>query len=295
MNTIIHRNPITLLDDITFNNIDEKNDHSIREEIERLRKILYCEVKGNPENIPSPLHIRREDFSDTIFYSEAKKHYRQEYTNSYNRVKNEIDRLTVLNREVVLSKIEEEYQKSKHKNKMKRQENNHKYYQRNRDKLKQKAEKVKRKEIESNINEHNKILCEQCKIIKPVCVCGKPCDVLDLKNIKTHSKSIKHKLMKSIIGLVKYKRQFCRIKPVIKKINRDLKDYKKVVRIIKPNGKSGTMTNKTETETYCLFNDMIGEVDENNYIYREPYINKVEYTKKYQDNVFLMRKTYQKH
>ena len=291
MNKIIHRDPITVLNEIKFNNIDEKNDHSIREELERLRKILCWEVKGNPENIPSPLHIRREDFSDASFYSKAKKNYRQEYTNSYNRVENEIDRLWSLNNQVVFLQIEEEREKIK----LKRQENNHKYYQRNRDKLKQSAEKVRRREIESNINEHNKILFETGKIIKPVCFCGKRCDVLEFKNLKTHSNTIKHKLMKSIIGLVKYKRQFCRIKPVIKKLNRDLKDYKKVVRRIKPNGKSGTVTNKTEIETICLFNDIIKEVDENNYIYREPHINKVEYTKKYQDKVFLMRKTYQKH
>ena len=303
--------------------IDTTNHIEILYELNRLRNERS---KYNIHNIPKPNHVKRADFSAALDYTKAKDSYYETYKKQYKALDDEIKTMSNINTKLCIEQKtnqpnivnkqqqhlsnhetseeehndeeEQTYLEAKQKYQTERRKrNNKKYYKAHEKDLKNKAIIRQIKNVDNLKHDENnkfvKHLFKTGKIIKPVCVCGKRCDVIDLKNIKTHSNLVKHKLMKSIIGLVKYKRQFCRIKPVIKKINRDLKEYKKVVRIIKPNDKSGTMTNKTETETYCLFNDMIGEVDENNYIYREPYINKLEYTKKYQDNIFLMRQTYQ--
>ena len=302
MNSIIHKI------------IDENNSNEVLSQLYRLRNERS---NYNIHNIPKPSHVKRAYFPDGLDYQEAKNNYYESYKKQHKTLEDEIQRLSNINTNLCVeqqtsqpsivmkqqkhiskpetNEEEQTYLEAKQKYQTERRKRNNKKYYRTHEKDLNKKAKVKQlKDVENlKLDEKNtfvKHLFKTGKIIKPVCFCGSRCDVIEFKNLITHSNLVKHKLIKSIIGLVKYKRQFCRIKPVIKKINRDLKEYKKVVRRMKPNGKSGTVTNKTESETYFLFNAMVGEVDENNYIYREPYINKVLYTKKYQDNVFIVRK-----
>ena len=147
------------------------------------------------------------------------------------------------------------------------------------------------KKIKSITTQHNKHLVNgDSYVIRPLCPCGRCCDLVNLKNSIKHSKLTKHQLFKSIIQLVYYKRQGRKIKNVIDKINKQLIEFKKNVRIKNHQGKSVVVLNKRDKEILNLFNDMSGEIDENSYIVREPYINKVKYTSAYLDNVLLLKK-----
>ena len=77
------------------------------------------------------------------------------------------------------------------------------------------------------------------------------------------------------------------------KLNSDYIKYKKVIRVTE-NGKSSTITNKTDKEIIKLYNDIVQPMDENKtHSLREPYIKAVEYTEKYKSNVLFL--SYKEH
>lgn len=302
MNTIIQKN------------IDENDRNEVLDELDRLRKER---LKYNIYDIPRPSHIKREDFSEVFLYARAKDGYYESYTKQYNILDDEIKRLQGVSSELFYNEVKKQNEKEKGKislvqrqiqiqneydnidndeyKRISRQETNHKYYQRNKDKLiiKSMARQYRNneKKIKSITNEHNKHLINgDTDITRPLCPCGRCCDLVNFKNSIKHSKITKHKLFKSIIHLIYYKRQDKKIKNVIDKINKELIEFKKNIRIINHKGESVVVLNKRDKEILQLYNDMAGEIDENKYIIREPYINKVKYNNQYQDKVLLLKK-----
>tara|TARA_R110002126_G_scaffold270360_1_gene414157 strand:- start:90 stop:353 length:264 start_codon:yes stop_codon:yes gene_type:complete len=75
---------------------------------------------------------------------------------------------------------------------------------------------------------------------------------------------------------------------VIKNINNELIEFKKNIRIRKENNRSAVIVNKTDREIVEYYNDLVDDVDENILKLREPYIDKVEYSKKYKKNILLL-------
>ena len=175
----------------------------------------------------------------------------------------------------------------------KRIEINEKYYQANKYKLKAKRTL---KNIQSNMScvektNHNTHLCKTIKIIKPLCLCGRQCDIVN-NQLKKHSNIEKHRLFKCIIRLIHYNRRTQKLKPVIIKINNQLKDYKRVVRQkCERTGKSFTLTNKTEKETIIYYTDLVEPIDENiTHQPRKSYIEKTDTTtQKYKEDLMLMK------
>jgi len=141
-----------------------------------------------------------------------------------------------------------------------------KYYANNKDDIRA-ANKRKRAEEKLDgveTNEFNKHLIKMSEIIKPLCLCGKKCEVITQKDLIKHSKLTKHQLFKSVIRLIHYERRNRKLKSVVNKINKQLKDYKRVVRNkCERTGKSFTVTNKTEKETIIYYNDLVEPIDEN--------------------------------
>ena len=296
MNTIIHKN------------INENNRNEILNELNRLR---IERSKYNIHNIPKPSHLKRADFSVALYYTKAKDTYYESYIKQHKELEDEINRLSDMNTQLVFSKKKEEDEKAfdegtfykaddleylqrrEEIRKLSRQQTQQKYYERNKNTIKKITLLRQCKEYENKIksvsNEHNKHLITSKRIISPLCCCGKRCDVINFKNFIQHTKLIKHQLFKSIIQLVYYKRQGRKIKTVIDKINDDLIRFKKTERIKNHKGESVVAMNKTDKEIIQLYNDMFDEIDENKYIIREPYINKVEYNNQYQDRVLLLK------
>lgn len=302
MNTIIHKN------------IDENNRNEVLLELDRLRKER---LKYNIDNIPRPSHIKREDFSEGFLYARAKDSYYESYIKQYKTLDDEVKRLQEISSELFYNEIKKEINEKKETislvqrqiqiqneydnidndeyKRISRQETNHKYYQKNKDKLIIKSlarqHRNNEKKIKSITNDYNKHLINgDTDIIRPLCPCGRCCDLVNFKNSIKHSKITKHQLFKSIIRLIYYKRQDRKIKTVIDNINKQLIEFKKNVRVINHKGESVVVLNKRDKEILQLYNDMAGEIDENKYIIREPYINKVKYNNQYQDKVLLLKK-----
>lgn len=296
------------MNSIVFNKIDETDTNQLLKEIDR----LTCEInKYNIFSIPSPKHIKREDYSNINDYIKAKGLFREAYKKAYYNIDNEIKRLRDLNTNICYERKkkedekkleegtfynhdEEEYLKAVKKYKqISRKDHDEKYYQRNKEKIKQKAiikkykEQQKQNQLLNNIYIKHLILTNE--IIKPVCLCCRRTDVTDFNTLKKHSKSVKHQLFKSIISLVHCKRENKKIKIVIDKINKELIEFKKNIRMKNHNDESVVIMNKTDKDVINYYNDIVDETDENNYIIREPYINKVEYNNQYRDKVLLLK------
>jgi len=130
--------------------------------------------------------------------------------------------------------------------------------------MKNQETKINDELADINVTEYNKHLIKKFKIIKPLCLCGKKCEVITQKDLIKHSKLTKHQLFKSVIRLIHYERRNRKLKSVVNKINKQLKDYKRVVRNkCERTGKSFTVTNKTEKETIIYYNDLVEPIDEN--------------------------------
>ena len=130
------------------------------------------------------------------------------------------------------------------------------------------------------------------KFIKPLCVCGRICDIRTVTSIGEHQSNPnieKHLLFKSIIKLIHYRRKNKKLKPIINKLNDDYIIYKKSARR-DIDGVSTVMVNKKDKEIIKLYTDYLRPINENEtHQPREPYIERVEYTEDYKDAVFILR------
>ena len=278
---------------ISTNDIDENNQQHLLKEIKRITKERN---KYNIHDIPSPKHIKRNDYDDNKTYKKTKELYYISYKNTYNDLDKEITRLQNLNTKLCIEiKEEEDEEALQLKNKLKtesRKYHNNKYYEQNKLNIKQQSMVNKIKKLKNEIdsidctNIHH--LVKSTEIIKPMCLCCRRCDVINYTTLKKHSMSLKHKLFKTIIKLIHYKRQKNRLKHVIKNINNELIEFKKNIRIRKENNRSAVIVNKTDREIVEYYNDLVDDVDENILKLREPYIDKVEYSKKYKKNILLL-------
>jgi len=285
--------------------IDETNQAEVLAEYERIRKISYNEIKPNVEEFKNA--DNEWIGGNSKAYTEAKKQERERVKKLNKHRDRRCSYLDNINRELCFKNAEKrdkiakengtfyngdelEYLRIK---KELRQQTQAKYYDKNREKLllKKKLKYVKSKikqtkEDKQNADNGLQHLFTTRGIIKPMCICGRKCDVV--KNLRKHSTLEKHKLFKSIIKLIHYNRRYNSIKPVVDKINYDYIDYKRVVRE-KLNGKSYTITNKTDKEIIQLYNDLINPIDESKtHQPRKSYINKKKYTQDYKNNVELM-------
>tara|TARA_R110000822_G_scaffold304932_1_gene430351 strand:- start:112 stop:1047 length:936 start_codon:yes stop_codon:yes gene_type:complete len=291
-------------------NIDETNNLNI---LNKIQLLITERNKFNIHEIPPPNHIKRDAYDDGKAYKAAKELYRINYKNAYNDRNNEIKRLQKINTELCIevkkkeddialkdgtfyNADENEYLNHKKLLKIEMRKNiNKRHYQNNKEELRLRAlikahnEKIPEvdliKKESGNIFNH---LLLSTEIINPVCACGKRCDVINFKNLQKHSKIQKHLLFNSIIRLVHYKRQRQRIITITKNINNELVSFKKVVRV-KKDGKSFTVTNKTESEIIKYYNALTNEFDENKIKLRPSYIDKVNYTKKYKDKLLRLK------
>ena len=284
--------------------IDETNTLSVLNEIQML---TTQRNKYNIHDIPPPTHFKRDDFDDTKAYKVAKDIYRESYKNTYNDINNKIKRLQKLNTELCIETRKEEdaiafkngtlYNPDEEhflKNKaVLRKDSDARYYFANKEKIKKAA---LLKKLKKNIEVYKKMKKEEGlghlyltnEVIKPLCLCGKKCDVVNFKSLKKHSNIQKHQLFKSIIRLVHFKRQKQRLIKIVTTINNELIYFKKVVRV-KKDGKTFTVTNKVESEIIKYYNDLVDDFDENKIQLRPSYIPKVNYTENYKDNVLLIK------
>ncbi len=265
--------------------IDMKSQKEVREELDRLRKLGG--TYPNKDNIPSPAHIIRTEYDDVKDYRAAKDKYFKTIRDKIIKLSGNLKKLHDLNTELcreAKKKDDEEaikngtfytpddleYLKIMNEKKKHRAEqiNNasKKYYANNKDDIRA-ANKRKRAEEKLDgveTNEFNKHLIKMSEIIKPLCLCGKKCEVITQKDLIKHSKLTKHQLFKSVIRLIHYERRNRKLKSVVNKINKQLKDYKRVVRNkCERTRKSFTVTNKTEKETIIYYNDLVEPIDEN--------------------------------
>jgi len=289
--------------------IDMNNRNELMKELERLRciRLKYSSI----DNIPSPTHIIRADYGhDRKAYQHAKDIYFKEYRARCKKLNDNIaviqnantklcreskekeDKIKIKNGTFYngdeLAHLDEIAKLKKERRRLTLSKASKKYYNKNKDELKIKKRIKDAKDLLESIQEEKKgqqnVLIRAGKIIKPLCLCGRQCDVLQFKTLKTHSNIEKHKLFKSIIRLIHYNRRNRKLKPVIDKINNQLNDYKRVIRE-KRNGKSVTLTNKTDKETIIYYTDLVEPIDENiTHQPRKSYIEKKQYTQKYKDN-----------
>ncbi len=294
------------MNNIIIKSIDETNACELLNEIDRLTKERS---KYNINEIPRP-DIKKEDYTSILYYVKAKELYRETYKKEHQILNDEIKRLNDINTNLCIENKKKQDEKAKEEGtfynadeleylreqkdkKCSRKEAQQKYYKKNKDKLKSNsiARQIieKQNQIKSVANEHNKHLLKTNELIRPLCCCGRRCDVTKFKTIKTHSEKIKHQLFKSIIRLVHYERRNKRIKKVIDKINNDLIYFKKYERTRKGHsGKSIVLMNKTDKDIVEFYNDLVGEIDENKYKIREPSINKVKITNKYKNLILIL-------
>ena len=296
----------------TKSEVDETDQKSVAAELERVRKYAGQHY-GSVNNIPRP-DINRKDFQDVNKYVEAKRLYRENYITQSKKLGKEIERLDVLNTELCRASKQKqdeeaiangtfynadelEYLKIKgDEHAASRQATQQKYYQANKEKLKRKAtlQRIKKKGIPEKAAKINPLLAHLVKtkeIIKPMCLCGRRCEVVMKGGLKKHATSkVKHQLFKSVIRLIHYNRRNGRkIKTVIDKINFQLEDYKRVVRV-KKDGKSFTIKNKTDKETIEYYNEQCEDMDENiTHPLRKSYMKAVEYTDDYKVNIVLLK------
>jgi hypothetical protein len=279
--------------------IDMKSQKEVREELDRLRKLGG--TYPNIHNIPSPTHIIRAEYDDVKDYQAAKDKYFKAIRDKSQKLSGNLKKLHDLNTELcreAKKKDDEEaikngtfytpddleyirLMKIKRENRAEQINNSaKKYYANNKDKIKAVLKKKRAEEKLDGVetNEFIKHLIKMSEVIKPLCLCGKRCEVITQKDLIKHSKLTKHQLFKSIIRLIHYNRRNRKLKGVINKINQQLKDYKRVVRNkCERTGKSFTVTNKTEKETIIYYNDLVEPIDENlTHQPRKSYIEKAD-------------------
>jgi hypothetical protein len=288
-------------DEIRIRPIDMKDTSQILNEIKRLSALTtkYNKNKDEPRD-----HIKRQDYETASLYKEAKERNRKDYYHKCYTLEGNIAMLSNKNTELCRERVENtekvynadelEYLKQRQEEKklLKRRatwsKSSSLYYEKNKDKIRAKRIMKKKNEIleeKKDIPDAEKVLIKTTKIIKPLCVCGRKCDVFIFSQAKRHSNIVKHRLFKSVIALIHYWRRNGTVKNAINKINNNLIDYKRVVR-----EGTATIINKTDKEMIELYNDLIRPIDENKTHQPRPsYITRREYTKNYKFLISVLR------
>ena len=292
--------------EIDIRNIDMKNQKDVINEIGRLKELLmkwniHADIK------PRPVHIKIEDYETRAEYQQAKDDYYKDYNDTCRDLNNNIKNLQGINTQLCFDEKKEEdeikiaqgnfYTADEQKiideqrqiMKDERKEYNAKSYDKNKEKNKRKKNLKKIKQNKISVVGIDPKMVRKGVAIKPLCQCGRLCNVHDMESMKEHSVIEKHNLFKSVIKLIHYKRKTKKIKPVIDKINNDYNKFKTVERV-EVEGKSITLTNKTDKDIIKLYKDYIRPFDENlTHKPREAYMEKVEYTEEYKDSVLELR------
>ena len=311
MNSIIKENVIISPPDqgkkeTDIRNIDMKNQKDVINEIERL-KCLLMKWNIHADIKPPPVHIKIEDYERRADFQQAKDDYYKDYMDTCKELNNNIKNLQGINTQLCFDEKKEEdeikiaqgnfYTADEQKiideqrqiMKDKRKEYNAKSYDKNKEKNKRKKNLKKIKQNKISVVGIDPKMVRKGVAIKPLCQCGRLCNVHDMESMKEHSVIEKHNLFKSVIKLIHYKRKTKKIKPVIDKINNDYNKFKTVERV-EVEGKSITLTNKTDKDIIKLYKDYIRPFDENlTHKPREAYMEKVEYTEEYKDSVLELR------
>jgi hypothetical protein len=311
MNSIIKENVIISPPDqgkkeTDIRNVDMKNQKDVINEIERL-KCLLMKWNIHADIKPRPVHIKIEDYETRAEYQQAKDDYYKDYNDTCRDLNNNIKNLQGINTQLCFDEKKEEdeikiaqgnfYTADEQKiideqrqiMKDKRKEYNAKSYDKNKEKNKRKKNLKKIKQNKISVVGIDPKMVRKGVAIKPLCQCGRLCNVHDMESMKEHSVIEKHNLFKSVIKLIHYKRKTKKIKPVIDKINNDYNKFKTVERV-EVEGKSITLTNKTDKDIIKLYKDYIRPFDENlTHKPREAYMEKVEYTEEYKDSVLELR------
>ena len=311
MNSIIKENVIISPPDqgkkeTDIRNVDMKNQKDVINEIERL-KCLLMKWNIHADIKPPPVHIKIEDYETRADFQQAKDDYYNDYMDTCKDLNNNIKNLQGINTQLCFDEKKEEdeikiaqgnfYTADEQKiideqrqiMKDKRKEYNAKSYDKNKEKNKRKKNLKKIKQNIISVVGIDPKMVRKGVAIKPLCQCGRLCNVHDMESMKEHSVIEKHNLFKSVIKLIHYKRKTKKIKPVIDKINNDYNKFKTVERV-EVEGKSITLTNKTDKDIIKLYKDYIRPFDENlTHKPREAYMEKVEYTEEYKDSVLELR------
>lgn len=307
MNSIIKENVIISAPDqgkkeIDIRNVDMKNQKDVINELERL-KCLLMKWNIHADTKPPPLHIKIEDYGTRPEYQQAKDDYYKDYNDTCRDLNNNIKNLQGINTKLCIDEKKEEdeikiaegnfYTADEQKIideqrqiiKDKRKEYNAKSYDKNKEKNKRKNNLKKIKQNKIAVVGIDPKMVRKGVAIKPLCQCGRLCNIHDMESMKEHSVNEKHLLFKSVIQLIHYKRKTKKLKRVIDKINNDYIKYKTVERV---DGK--TITNKTDKNIIKLYKDYLRPFDENiTHKQREAYIERVEYTEEYKDSVLELR------
>ena len=310
MNSIIKENVIISPPDqgkkeTDIRNVDMKNQKDVINEIERL-KCLLMKWNIHADIKPRPVHIKIEDYETRAEYQQAKDDYYKDYNDTCRDLNDNIKNLQGINTQLCFDekkeedeikiaqgnfytadeqKIIDEKRQQRQIMKDKRKEYNAKSYDKNKEKNKRKKNLKKIKQNKISVVGIDPKMVRKGVAIKPLCQCGRLCNVHDMESMKEHSVIEKHNLFKSVIKLIHYKRKTKKIKPVIDKINNDYNKFKTVERV-EVEGKSITLTNKTDKDIIKLYKDYIRPFDENlTHKPREAYMEKVEYTEEYKDSV----------
>ena len=311
MNSIIKENVIISPPDqgkkeTDIRNVDMKNQKEIIKELERL-KCLLMKWNIHADIKPPPVHIKIEDYERRADFQQAKDDYYKDYMDTCKELNNNIKNLQGINTQLCFDEKKEEdeikiaqgnfYTADEQKiideqrqiMKDKRKEYNAKSYDKKKEKNKRKKNLKKIKQNKISVVGIDPKMVRKGVAIKPLCQCGRLCNVHDMESMKEHSVIEKHNLFKSVIKLIHYKRKTKKIKPVIDKINNDYNKFKTVERV-EVEGKSITLTNKTDKDIIKLYKDYIRPFDENlTHKPREAYMEKVEYTEEYKDSVLELR------
>ena len=165
-----------------------------------------------------------------------------------------------------------------------------KYYDNNKEKIKKtRRRKILKEKINFKTEGIDMKMVRGGVMIKPLCQCGRLCDIANIKTIEKHSQNDKHLLFKSVIKYIHFKRQNRKLKKVIKKINDDYIKFKKVERKDE-DGVRKTSVTKKDIDIVKLYNSYLRPYDENiTHEPREAYINKVEYNEDYELEIFDLR------
>ena len=297
--------------EIDIRDINMENQKEIIDEIDRLKGYtIKWNIYADPK--PPPVHIKWEDYGSErrAEFQAAKDDYYRGYTKTCQDLINNLKKLRNINTELCFNqkkkedeiKIrdgtfynaeEQEYLKEKKKKqKETRSERNARYYENNKDKIKKKTTVKKLKKNAQECVGLDPKMIRGGKFIKPLCVCGRICDIRTVTSIGEHQSNPnieKHLLFKSIIKLIHYRRKNKKLKPIINKLNDDYIIYKKSARR-DIDGVSTVMVNKKDKEIIKLYTDYLRPINENEtHQPREPYIERVEYTDDYKDAAFVLR------
>ena len=288
--------------EIDIRDINMRNLQEITEELDRLKNVR---MNWNIHTPPRP-NINYDDYGHERRgeYREAKDKFYLDYKTTCQDVNENIKNLQAINTDLCFEiKKEEDDIKIKagtyytadeqaylDQEEAERKESkataNAKYYDGNKEILKKKR---RRKTLSEKINYKaegiDMKMVRKGVMIKPLCQCGRLCDIANIKSIEKHSVLKKHVLFKSVIKYIHFKRQNRKLKKVIKKINDDYIKFKKVERKDE-GGVRKTGVTKSDEDVAKLYNDYLRPFDENiTHQPRESYINKVEYTTEYKLNV----------